>query len=59
MSYSSWEESRGRIEDRFDRIEKSLDRISVNVEKLVWVGLIAFLTLLGHAIVSYLQMHGN
>lgn len=57
--YSSWEESRGRIEDRFEHIEKTLDRISANAAKLVWIGITAFLTLLGHAVISFIQMAGK
>lgn len=54
--YSSWEESRGRIEDRFERMEKFLSKISSNVEKLIWLLVTAVFGLAGHAIVSYLQM---
>lgn len=54
--YTSWEESRGRIEDRFDRQDKALEAISRNVERLVWLLVTAILGLAGHAIISYLQM---
>lgn len=54
--YTSWEESRGRIADRFDRQDKALESISRNVEKLVWLIVTAILGLAGHAILSYIQM---
>lgn len=56
--YGRWEESKGRIDDRFQRIEKTLESINGNTSKLIWIGLTAFLTLLGHVVVSYLQMKG-
>lgn len=54
--YSSWEESRGRIEDRFKRVEESLQAIRENGVWLLRVGVGALITLVGHAIVSFLQM---
>lgn len=58
--YTSWEESKGRIEDRFERLEERLEAvlgvISRNVERLVWLILTAILGLVGHAVVSYIQM---
>lgn len=58
--YTSWDESKGRIEDRFEnleaRLEKVLGVISRNVERLVWLILTAILGLAGHALVSYLQV---
>lgn len=56
--YSSWEESRGRIEDRFEHIEKLLDSILSNLGKLIWLGVGAIVTLLSHAIISFIQMGG-
>lgn len=56
--YTSWEESRGRIEDRFEHIEKILDAILRNMGKLLWVGIGALVTLLVHALVSFIQMGG-
>ena len=57
--YDTWESSRGRIEDRFEHIEKSLDAIRASASKLVWIGITAFLALVGHAIVSFIQMGGG
>lgn len=50
--YTSWEESRGRIEDRFERMEASLTKISGNIEKLVWLLVTAIVGLAGHALSS-------
>lgn len=54
--YTSWEESRGRIEDRFARMEESLKAIKDNGVWLLRVGVGALITLIGHAIVSFIQM---
>lgn len=56
--YESWEESRGRIEDRFERIEETLKAIRDNSVWLIRLGVGALITLVGHMIVSFIQMSG-
>lgn len=56
--YDKWEEARGRIEDRFERVEESLEAIRDNGKWLLRVGVGALLTLIGHMIVSFIQMGG-
>lgn len=54
--YDKWEEARGRIEDRFERVEASLTAIRDNGVWLLRIGVGALVTLLGHMIVSFIQM---
>lgn len=54
--FSTWEESKGRIADRLDLHTADLKAIKDNTSRLVWIGITAFLTLLGHAVMSYIQM---
>lgn len=60
-----WPQERGRIEERFARfddrighIEKALDKIKDNSTWLMRLAVGAFLTLLGHVLLSFIQMGG-
>lgn len=57
--YGSWDESKGRIADKLDLHEEYLKAIRDNGTWLLRVGIGGLLTLVGHAIMSYLQMTAN
>lgn len=54
--YGSWEESRGRIEDRLKRNEETMKAILQNGVWLLRLLVGAILGLAGHAVLSYLQI---
>lgn len=55
----SWEESRLAVEQRMDSIDDRLKSIESGIWKLVWVVVGSVLATIGHAVLTFLQMHGR